>query len=65
MKTENSDKSVMQESEIGITRNVTLHRYTEENSPFIKRKMDQARAILSKYPLPEFKDTSKEQDAKK
>ena len=36
-----------------ITINDNIRSSTEESSPFLKRKMDQARAFLDKHGLPE------------
>jgi hypothetical protein len=62
MKKENSVNCAINENDPIITRNAKLHRFTEENSPFIKRKMEEARAILSKAPFPGFKDQHKKEN---
>ena len=63
-KNNNIDSALSESDRTGITIDNTIKSYTEENSPFIKRKMDLARAILSKAPLPDFKDQNKKENLK-
>lgn len=65
MKNNNINSTLSKSASPGITIDNTIKNYTEENSPFIKRKMKQARAILSKSPLPDFKNMSIGQKVKK